>query len=65
MKIIQIYRINVTFFRNLYHLLTVRLSIILVINLYNAENPFYNKFTILMYMFRALCAHHREDKIVL
>ena len=60
MKIIEIYRINVTFFRNMYHLLTVRLSIILVITLFNAENIFYNKFTILLYMIRALCAQIRE-----
>ena len=26
---------------------------------------FYNKFTIRLYMFRALCAHHQEVKIVL
>jgi len=26
---------------------------------------FYNKFIILLYMFRALCAHHQEVKIVL
>ena len=40
MNVIQIYRINITFFRNLYLLLTVRLSKILVINLINAENLF-------------------------
>ena len=50
-------------FRDLDLLLTVRLSIILVINLYNAENPFYNKFTRLLYMFRALYAHHRKSKL--
>ena len=65
MKVIQIYRINIHFFRNLYLLLTVRLSVILVFNLINAENIFYNKFTIFLYMFRALCAHDREVKIVL
>ena len=54
MKITQIYRININV------VLTVRLSIILVINLFNAENPFYNKFTRLLYMIRALCAQHRE-----
>jgi len=26
---------------------------------------FYNKFNVCLYMFRALCAHHHEDKIVL
>jgi len=26
---------------------------------------FYNKFIIYLYMFRALCAHHQEVKIVL
>jgi len=26
---------------------------------------FYNKFIICLYMFRALCAHHQEVKIVL
>jgi len=26
---------------------------------------FYNKFIISLYMFRALCAHHRDVKIVL
>jgi len=26
---------------------------------------FYNKFIIFLYMFRALCAHHQEVKIVL
>jgi len=26
---------------------------------------FYNKFIICFYIFRALCAHHQEDKIVL
>ena len=54
MKITQIYRININ------DLLTVRLSIILVINLFNAENPFYNKFTRLLYLFRELCAQNRE-----
>jgi len=39
-------------------LLTVHLSIILVI-------LFCNKFIIRLYMFRALCAHHQEVRIVL
>ena len=26
---------------------------------------FYNKFSLCLYMFRALCAHHQEDKILL
>ena len=46
-------------------LLTVHLSIILIINQLNAQNLFYNKFIICLYMFRALCAHHQEVKIVL
>jgi len=29
------------------------------------KNLFYNKFIILLYMFRTLCAHHQEVKIVL
>ena len=44
-------------------LLTVRLSIILVIN--QLSVLFYNKFIICLYMFRALCAHHQEVKIIL
>ena len=48
-----------------YVLLTVHLSIILVINQINAQNLFYNKFIICLYMFRALCAHRQEVKIVL
>jgi len=49
-----------------YVLLTVHLSIILVINQLNAQKfLFYNKFIICLYMFRALCAHHQEVKIVL
>jgi len=46
-------------------LLTVHLSINLAINQINAQNLFYNKFIIRLYMFRALCAHHQEVKIVL
>jgi len=65
MIIIQIYRINIPFFRNLDLLLTVRLSKILVFNLIKAENILYNKFATLLYMFRALCAHDREVEIVL
>jgi len=39
---------------------------ILVINQLNAKKIlFYNKFIICLYMFRALCAHHQEVKIVL
>ena len=48
-----------------YVLLTVHLSIILVINQINAQNLFYNKFIICLYMFRALCAYRQEVKIVL
>ena len=46
-------------------LLTVHLSIILVISQLNAQILFFNKFIICLYMFRALCAHHQEVKIVL
>jgi len=35
---------------------------ILVINHFNAQILFYNKFIIYLYMFRALCAHHQEVK---
>ena len=38
---------------------------ILVINQLDAQNLFYNKFISSLYMFRALCAHHQEFKIVL
>ena len=49
-----------------YVLLTMHLSIIFVINQLNAQIlVFYNKFIIRLYMFRALCAHHQEVKIVL
>ena len=43
----------------------MRLSKILVLNLINAKNLFYNKFIIQLYIFRALCPHDREIKIVL
>jgi hypothetical protein len=44
----------------------VHLSIfILVINQLDAQNSFYNKFISCLYMFRALCAHRQEVKIVL
>jgi len=47
-------------------LLTVHLSIILVINqLLMHKFLFYNKFIKRLYIFRALCAHHQEVKIVL
>jgi len=46
-------------------LLTVHLSIILVTDQLNAQILFYNKFIKFLYMFRALCAHHQEVKIVL
>ena len=65
LQIVQIYRINITLFQKFVFLLTERLSVILLINIINLENLFYNKFIILLYMFRALCAHHREVKIVL
>ena len=41
------------------------LSMILVINKLNAQNRFYNKFIIRLYIFRALYAYHQEVKIVL
>ena len=47
-------------------LLTVHLTIfILVINQPDAQNLFYNKLISCLYMFRALCAHHQEVRIVL
>jgi len=46
-------------------LLAVHLSIILEINHLNAQNLVYNNFIMCLYMFRALCAHHQEVKIVL
>jgi len=45
-------------------LLAVHLSIILAINLMH-KIFFYNEFIISLYMFRALCAHHQQVKIVL
>ena len=48
-----------------YVLLTVHLSVILVIDQINAQILVYNKFIIRLYMFRALCDHHQEVKIVL
>jgi len=49
-----------------YVLLTVHLSIfILAINQLDAQNLFYDKFILCLYMFRAPCAHHQEVKIVL
>jgi len=47
-------------------LLTVNLSVfILVINQLDAQNLFYNKFIIRLYMFRASYADRQEAKIVL
>ena len=42
-------------------------EMILVINQFNEQIKllFYNKFLIFLYVFRALCAHHQEVKIVL
>ena len=49
-----------------YILLTVHLSVfILVINQFDAQNLFYNKFISCLNMFRAQCAHRQEVKIVL
>ena len=45
--------------------LTVHNSIILVINQLNAQNLVLLFFIICLYMFRALCAHRQEVKIVL
>ena len=42
----------------------MHLSIILLTNLMH-KFLFYNKFITFLYMFRALCAHHQEVKIVL
>ena len=55
---------QLTFF---YVLLTVHLSIILVINQLNAQILvlYIIRFIICLHMFRALCAHHQEVKIVL
>jgi len=39
--------------------------VILVINQHKAQILFYNKFILCLYMFRALCTHHQEVKIVL
>ena len=38
---------------------------ILIINHFDAQNLFYNKFISCLYMFRASCAHRQEVKIVL
>jgi len=47
-------------------LLTVHLSIfILVVNQFDAQNVFYNKFISCLYVFRASYAHRQEVKIVL
>jgi len=46
-------------------LLTVHLCINLAITNLMHKIFFYNKFIIRLYMFRALCAHHQEVKIVL
>jgi len=44
---------------------TIFSVLILAINQLNAKIFFYSKFIIRLYMFRALCAHHQEVKIVL
>jgi len=47
-------------------LLTMHLRIfILVVNQFDAQNLFYNKFISCLYMFRASNAHRQEVKIVL
>jgi len=53
---------EIIFFRVL---LTVHLSIILAIDQFNSQILVYKKFIIFLYMFRTLCAHHQEAKIVL
>ena len=64
MEIIQIYRINIAVFQKFVSFAD-RASQCNISNYQiNLENLFY-KFIILLYMFRALCAHHREVKIVL
>ena len=40
-------------------------KLILIINQLDAQNMFYNKFILCLYMFRASCAHRQEVKIVL
>ena len=42
-----------------------RTVLIFVIKQLNEQNLFYNKFTICLYMFRALCVHHQEVEILL
>ena len=42
-----------------------QLYMLLVINQLNAQFLFYNKFISCLYMFRSLCAHHQEVKMVL
>jgi hypothetical protein len=44
---------------------TTSFTFILVINQLYAQNLFYNKFNLCLYMFRAPCAHRQEVKIVL
>ena len=44
-------------------LLSMHLSIFLVINQLDAQNPFYNKFFVCFYMFRALFSHHQGSKL--
>ena len=62
-KVVENIKTHILFFDVL---LTVHLSIfILVINQIDAQNLFYNKFISCLYMFRALCAHRQEVKVVL
>jgi len=42
----------------------VHLSVIVPINQLDAQMLFHNKFIKRLYMFRSLCAHHQEVKIV-
>jgi len=67
--LVVVYRVRLSYGCNSYSVFfcfaDLHLSTILVINQYNAKILFYNKFIIRLYVFRALCAHHQEVKIVL
>ena len=65
MKIIIIYRINIYLFQKFVSFADRASQYNISNYLINSENLFYNKFIILLYMIRALYAHHREVKIVL
>jgi len=65
MKIIKIYRLNISLFQKFVSFADRASQCIISNDLINSGNLFYNKFIILLYMIRALYAHHREVKIVL